>query len=129
MNSPELFTPLLKILSALAVTVIIMLVVAYLFKKFVGKTAWGFKNKELIKIVSVKYLGAKNSIMLIDIVGNIMVIGVSGSNITLLTEIEAPESLEKLNDLWRREEKTVSFSDQLTLLKSRFFPPEKGGRP
>ena len=129
MNSPELFTSLLKIMSALAVTVIIMFAVAYLFKRFVGKTVWGIKNKELINILSVKYLGAKNSIMLIDVLGNIMVIGVSGSKITLLTEIEAPDSLEQLKDVWRREDKTVSFSEQLALLKSRFFPPEKGGRP
>ncbi len=129
MNTPELFPLLLKILSALAVTVIVMLVAAYLFRKVAGRTGWGINNKELIKILSVKYLGAKNSIMLVDILGNVMVIGVSNGKINLLTEIVDSESLEQLKDSWGGEGKTLSFSAQLALLKTRLFPTGKVGGP
>lgn len=129
MNTPELFPQLLKILSALAVTVIVMLVAAYLFRKVVGKTGLGINNKELIKILSVKYLGSRNSIMLVDILGNVMVIGVSNGKINLLTEIVDSESLEQLKDSWGGEGKTLSFSAQLALLKTRLFPPGKVGGP
>lgn len=119
MNSPELFPSLLKIISALAVTVGVMIVVAYLFKKIVKKGGGAINGGELIKTLSVKYLGPKSSIMLIDVLGNIMVIGVSSSKISLLTEIVDSESLEQLKDIHGQEGKSVSFSDCLKgLLKS-----------
>jgi len=113
MNSPELFPSLLKIISALAVTVGAMIVVAYLFKKIVKKTVAGIGNEDFIKILSVKYLGPKSSIMLVDVLGNIMVIGVSSSGISLLTEIIDPGSLEQLKDIRGQEGKSVPFSAYL----------------
>jgi flagellar protein FliO/FliZ len=116
MNSPELFPSLLKIISALAVTVGIMIVVAYLFRKIVKKGGGEINGRELIKILSAKYLGPKSSIMLIDVLGNIMVIGVSSSNISLLTEIVDSESLEQLKDIHGQKRGNASFSDSLKRL-------------
>ena len=116
MNSPELFSSLLKIISALAATVGVMIVVAYLFKKIVKKGEGEINGRELIKILSSKYLGPKSSIMLINVLGNVMVIGVSSSNISLLTEIVDSESLEQLKDVQGRKGKSVSFSDYLKRL-------------
>jgi len=112
MNSPELVPALLKIVSALAVTIGAMIIVAYLFKKIVKKGA-GVGNDDLIKILSAKYLGPKSSIMLIDVLGNIMVIGISSGGISLLTEIVDPESFEQLKDIRGQEGEGASFSDYL----------------
>ncbi|MDA3821200.1 MAG: flagellar biosynthetic protein FliO [Bacteroidales bacterium] len=119
MNSPELFPSLLKIISALAVTVGVMIVVAYLFKKIVKKGGGAINGGELIKTLSVKYLGPKSSIRLIDVLGNIMVIGVSSSKISLLTEIVDSESLEQLKDVRGEKVKNASFSDHLKRLLMR----------
>ena len=116
MNSPELFSSLLKIISALAVTVGVMIVAAYLFKKIMKKGEGEINGRELIKILSSKYLGPKSSIMLIDVLGNVMVIGVSSSNISLLTEIVDSESLEQLKDIQGRKRGNASFSDSLKRL-------------
>lgn len=113
MNSPELFPSLLKIISALAVTLGVMIMVAYLFKKLVKKGGGAINGKELIKILSAKYLGPKSSIMLIDVLGNIMLVGVSSSKISLLTEIVDSESLEQLKAIQGKEDKSGSFSDCL----------------
>ncbi|MCD6154019.1 MAG: flagellar biosynthetic protein FliO [Syntrophobacterales bacterium] len=116
MNSPELFPSLLKIISALAVTVGAMIVVTYLFKKIMKKTGAGISNEDLIKILSVKYMGPKSNIMLIDVLGNIMVIGVSSGGISMLTEIVNSESLEQLKDIRGEKVKNLSFSDHLKRL-------------
>jgi len=113
MDSPELIPAFLKIVSALAVTVGIMIVVAYLFKKIVKKTGTVICNEDLIKILSVKYLGPKSSIMLIDVLGNIMAIGISSGGISMLTEIVDPESLEQLKDIQGQEGKKIPFPDYL----------------
>ncbi|MBU8849647.1 MAG: flagellar biosynthetic protein FliO [Desulfobacterales bacterium] len=113
MNSPELFPSLLKIISALSVTLGLMIMVAYLFKKILKKGSGAINGKELIKILSTKYLGPKSSIMLINVLGNTLLIGVSSSKISLLTEIVDSESLEQLEDLQGKEGKSASFSDYL----------------
>jgi flagellar protein FliO/FliZ len=116
MNSPELFSSLLKIISALAAMVGVMIVAAYLFQKIVKKGGGGINYRELIKILSSKYLGPKSSIMLINVLGNVMVIGVSSSNISLLTEIVDSESLEQLKEVQEQKGKSLSFSGYLKRL-------------
>ena len=129
MNSPELFPSILKMISALAVTVGIMVVVIYLFKKIMKKTGGGIDDGKLIRILSTKYLGPKNSVMLIDVLGDIILIGISGSQISLLTKIVDPGSREQLKDIQGQEGKTASFSDYLTLCKTRLLSLGKGVRP
>ena len=116
MNSPELFSSLLKIISALAAMVGVMIVAAYLFQKIVKKGGGGINDRELIKILSSKYLGPKSSIMLISVLGNVMVIGVSSGNISLLTEIVDSESLEQLKEVQEQKGKSLSFSGYLKRL-------------
>ena len=116
MNSPELFSSLLKIVSALAVTLGVMIIAAYLFKKIMKKGGVKINDRGLIKILSVKYLGPKSSIMLINVLGHIMVIGISNSGISLLTEIVGAESLEQLKNIQGQEGKSAPFSDYLKRL-------------
>jgi len=113
MNSLELFPSILKIISALAVTLGALIVAAYLFKKIIKKSGVKINDSELIKILSVKYLGAKNSIMVVNVLEHIMVIGISSSKISLLTEIVDPGSLEQLKDIQGQENKNVPFSHYL----------------
>ncbi len=111
MNSVELLPSIVKIVSALAVTIGAIIFVSYWFKKIINKSGMNINNSELIKILSVKYLGPKNRIMLIDVSEHIMLIGVTASNISLLTEIGDSKSLEILKDVQGQQEKPPHFSD------------------
>lgn len=113
MDSIELFPSLLKIVSALAVTVGAIIFASSLFKKIMNKGGVKINDGELIKILSVKYLGPKNSIMLINVSEHIMVIGITSSKISLLTEIVDTESLEQLKDIQGQQGKTAPFSGYL----------------
>jgi len=113
MNSPELFSSFLKIASALAVTVGVLIVTAYLFKKVMKRGGGEINNRKLIRILSSQYLGPKSSVMLVDVLGQVMVIGISSGTISLLTEIMDPEALEQLKDIRGQKDKGASFSDHL----------------
>jgi flagellar protein FliO/FliZ len=119
MNSPDLIPSFLKMISALAITLGIMIIAIYLLKKAIKRT--GVINDGLIKILSTKYLGPKNSIMLIDILGDILVIGVSSNQISLLTKIVDNDSLEKLNGIQIQGDKNPHFSDYLMHYKTKIF--------
>ena len=120
MNSPNLFPSFLKIISALAVTLGIMVISMYLLKKAMKRT--GRINDGLMKILSTQYVGPKSSIMLIDVLGDILVIGISNNQISLLTKIVGHSSLEQLKSIQRQEAKSPLFSDYLTLCKTKLFP-------
>ena len=120
MNSPDLFPSFLKMVSALAVTLGIMLITIYLLKKAMKRT--GGISDGLMKILCTQYLGPKNSIMLIDVLGDILVIGVSSNQISLLTKIVDHNSLEQLKSIRGQRIKNPPFSDYLMLCKTKIFP-------
>jgi flagellar protein FliO/FliZ len=112
MDSPELFSSLLKIVSALAVTVGVMIMIAYLFKKIMNRGR-GSVSGEWMRILSSQYLAPKSSIMLVDVLGRIMVISISNGTVSLLTEIMDPEALEHLKDVRAQRDRGTSFSHYL----------------
>ena len=117
MNSLELLPALLKMVFALAVVLGIMIVAMYLFKKVMAKTGAAGADGEFIKVISSRYLGPKSSIMLVNVLGNIIVIGISNNQMSMLTTISDPESLEKLKYLDQEKKKAPSFLDHLSRRK------------
>lgn len=113
MDSPELFSSLLKIASALAVTVGVLIVTAYLFKRIMRRGGGTINDRELIRILSSLYLGPKSSIMLVDVLGRVIVVGITSGTISLLTEIMDPESLEHLKDAGVKKDGASSLSNYL----------------
>ncbi len=113
MNSPELLPALFKMMSALALTLGIMVVAAYWFKKAINKRAGGITDGESIKILATKYLGPKTNIMLIDVLGNILLIGITTGGISLLTEIKDAEFIEEISIARNKKTETVSFAHHL----------------
>lgn len=112
MDSPELFSSLLKIAAALAVTIGVMILLIFLFKKAMQRGG-GEANRDLIRIMSSRYMGPKSSILLVDVMGHVLVIGIANGAMSLLTEIMDPESLEQLKGLRGTQQKGSSFSDYL----------------
>jgi flagellar protein FliO/FliZ len=113
MDSPELFSSLLKFASALAVTIGVMILTAWLFRKIMRRGGGEINDRELIRILSSLYLGPKSSIMLVDVLGRVIVVGITSGTISLLTEIMDPESLEHLKDARVKKEGAASFSNYL----------------
>jgi flagellar protein FliO/FliZ len=113
MNAPELLPALFKMIAALAVTLGVIIMTAYGFKKAMKKRTGGITDGELINILASKYLGPKNSILLIEVLGNILLIGIASGNISLLTELKDNELLEKFNSARDKKVKTIPFAHHL----------------
>ena len=78
-------------------------------------------NEELIQILSTKYIGPKSSIMVVEVAGNVMILGLSNNQISYLKSIDNEESLERLRPLRDDRTRSGSFSDQLALCKTRLL--------
>lgn len=93
------FPALLRMISALALVLGIMLGLAFLFRRFFQQTGMPMSDGTAIRILFVKYLGPKSSIMIVDILGKIVVIGVSHQHMSYITTIDDEEALLKLYSL------------------------------
>jgi len=96
-----------------------MLAGLWAVRKFMKKTGAGVDDEQKIRVLSTRYLGPKSSIMLLDVLGNVIVVGVTGSQISMLTTITDEESLERLRSTRAGERGSQPFLDQITLYKRK----------
>lgn len=87
----EMLFPAFKIIFAMILVAAALGVVLYVMKRVLQKKSIGAKGK-LIEVLGTSYIGVKKSILLVDVLGTILVLGVTNDNITLLTKIDNRES-------------------------------------
>jgi flagellar biosynthetic protein FliO len=128
MDSMAFFPSLFKMLSALAVVLGIMIGGTYIIKKFLLPTTSDAGEGAPINVVATRYLGPKSSIMLIDVLGNIIVVGVTNNQMSFLTSISDPTSIEKLKGLNRKDREFSSLMDNVAKYRQRLLPRNRAGK-
>jgi flagellar protein FliO/FliZ len=86
----------LKMIFALSIVLGIMVAAAYFFRRFLRQPLVGGDDGSLIQVVATKYLGPKNSIMLVDVLGELIVVGVSNNQMSVITTIVDPDARERM---------------------------------
>jgi len=95
---------LVKMLVALAIVLGMMIGTMYFIKKILHSTSPAMNSGSLIKILASRYLGPKNSILVVDVAGQIIVVGLSNQQMNVLTTISDKEVLDKLRTVSVKEE-------------------------
>jgi flagellar protein FliO/FliZ len=93
--SPDLIENLLKVLTALGTVLVVMMVLFYFAKQFLGRTRY-LSGNSIIRVLASNYVGVKKQISLVQIPGSILVLGLSGDRIQLLTKIENEEIVKSM---------------------------------
>jgi flagellar biogenesis protein FliO len=114
----------LKMLAALAL-VLAGLGVFFYFSKRVLQKNIGASGGKMIRVLASQYIGLKKNIALVEIPGAILVVGIAGDTIRLLTKIDDPSILDTVQGP-ASERITTSFSDHLNKLTRRFTAPKNG---
>ena len=117
--TPDMLATSLKMIAALALVLGGLGIFFYVSKRFVRKDT-GVSGGKMIRVLASQYVGLKKSISLVEIPGAILVVGITGDSIRLLTRIEDPEVLERFHDS-QNEQSIPSFNDQLKKLTQRFL--------
>jgi flagellar protein FliO/FliZ len=114
--APELIPSALKLVAALATVLGGLFVMVHFARRYL-RAAGGAGGQRLVRVVASQAIGVKKAVTLVDVPGCVLVLGVSGDRIQLLSRIEDPETLSRV----RACEATpgVSFHDQLARLVSR----------
>ena len=117
MDSVSFVWSFFKMLAALAIVIALMIGAAYMLKKFFYRSPETIDGNHMIDILSTRYLGPKNSILLVDVLGQVMLLGVSTNQISALGTISDSKALENLKNL-RLKHKALPISESFLHYKS-----------
>lgn len=96
METISLFSSFLKMIFALAIVLGLLVGVMFFVKRFMQNTVSASDSQALINVISSKYLGPKSSIILVEVMDQIIVVGISGQQMTTLACIDDPLAVEKI---------------------------------
>lgn len=92
----ELVPSSLKMLSMLAVVLGLMFLLFFGFKKYVLKNTMFGGGEKLVNVLGSGFLGPKKNIVLVEVAGEVLVLGMSQDHISLLSNITDPEKIEEI---------------------------------
>lgn len=93
-GGPDILSASFKMFYTLVLVLGIMFLVFHLFKKYVWKNSVFGSESKPIKVLSTGFLGPKKSIALVEVAGEILVLGIANDNISLLANVEDPEQID-----------------------------------
>ena len=86
----ELFPSFVKMISALVIVLGAMAGILYLFRRVSGRRMGAIDDGSLMRILASRYLGPKNAIVLVHVLDQVLAIGISNHQMSLLASF--PES-------------------------------------
>lgn len=85
-----------RMLTMLSLVLGLMFLLFYGFKKVVLKNTVFGEGEKLIQVLGTGFIAPKKNIALVEVAGEILVLGVSNDNISLLSNIQDEERIEKI---------------------------------
>lgn len=128
MGSVDVLTSIVKMLSALAVVLGLMIAAAWVMRRVLQRTGTGGAADEgMIRIVSSRYLGPKSSILVMDILDRIVVVGLSGGRMTLLATISDPEAVGRVRSV-NKDRHSFPMAEQLLAYGTKWASIRRSGK-
>ena len=111
---------ILKMVSALVVVVVCIYLSVALLKKAMGKKLSANKTCNSLEVLETTYLAPRKSLSLVRVAEKSVLLGVTDNNISVLTELDAEETVDLLNvEKTSDTEPTKNFKDMLRSASSR----------
>ena len=88
----------MRMVVMLSLVLALIFVIFFLFKKFVLKNTLFGGGEKIIKVLSTGYLAPKKNIALVEVAGEILVLGISNDNISLLANIDDEHRIERIKN-------------------------------
>ena len=93
---PSLGEALVKVISSLFIVLAIVIFLAFIAKKYRGTIEAKLGSKNEVKVISSHFIGVKKEVTIIEIGGEILVLGVTSQNINLLAKYDDPDMIDQI---------------------------------
>lgn len=115
---PDLFTSAVKTFSVLFILLALILIALYLVKRFWPNGAGLSGGTQWLKVIASAPLAPKKMISLVEVAGEVVVLGLTEQNITMLTKVAQGDALQRMLKHQGRETHHSPFYEQLKALMS-----------
>jgi len=99
MEGVSYLSALLKMLFALGLVLALMVATVYFLKRTLGQTVASRSQDEVINVIVARSLGPRTSILIVEVLGKVSVLGVSAGNMQLIASIDDEKQLARLSQL------------------------------
>ena len=120
--APELLPSAVNMIAALAVVLGGLFLLVHLARRYLQRPGSPV-GEPVVRVVASHPLGIKKSVALVEVPGCVLVLGLSGDRIQMLTRIQDPDVLERIRT--RAAAAPVSFTEHLTRLGLRRNPADR----
>jgi flagellar biosynthetic protein FliO len=79
-----------------ALVLAFMFLIFYVLKKYVLKNTIFGGSEKFVRVLGSGFLGPKKSIVMVEVAGEVLVLGISNDNISLLTQIQDKEKIAEI---------------------------------
>ena len=103
----ELWDSLIRMVSALGVVLVLMLACAYLFRRLQGSGKFPSASAPLVKILASGYVGSRKNILVVNVAGEILILGTTADSLVPLGRLTDPERIRQLTAAGERNLNTA----------------------
>lgn len=113
--APSASEAFMKIGSALFIVLSLIFVIAYGAKKYLGAAEGAFGAKRQLKVLSNHFIGVKKNVTIVEVGGEILVLGVTNNSINLLARYTDPDKIESIRMTHRLPDKPLGVFKKLPI--------------
>ncbi|MBI4666560.1 MAG: flagellar biosynthetic protein FliO [Nitrospinae bacterium] len=98
-EAPSMQMMALKMVGSLALVLSLVFALSWLAKKYMGKINGVFGGGNVVKVLATGSIGMKKQIAVVDVAGEVIILGIAGDNITMLTHVDNQDNADRLRRL------------------------------
>ncbi len=111
-DSPGLTGSVIKMVTALGIVLSLLFAVVFFVKKYLGRKIGLNGQEQKIRVVTSAYLGPRKSIALVEVAGEKIVVGITATNISMLSKVGRDEDF---GDVLKEQIKTEPENEKVEL--------------
>jgi flagellar protein FliO/FliZ len=92
----EFWDSLIRMVSALAVVVGLMMVLAAIARRVMGGRALALSQTPMVQVLGSGYLGPRKSIALVAVAGDLLIVGTTATDLVPMGRVSDPEQVRRL---------------------------------
>lgn len=92
----EFWDSLIRMVSALAVVVGLMMALAAVARRVMGGRALALAETPLVRVVGSGYLGPRKNVALVAVAGDVLIIGTTATDLVPLGKVSDPEQVRRI---------------------------------
>ncbi|MCK5423686.1 MAG: flagellar biosynthetic protein FliO [Deltaproteobacteria bacterium] len=112
-SQPDFYSTAIRTFSILFILLAVILIGSYLAKRFWPKGSGLMGSNQWIKVIATSYIAPKKTISLVEVAGEMLVLGLTDSQITMLTKINDEHRISHIKKCQEKNNVKSPFYQQL----------------